>query len=156
MRTKGYLLFLFCALSLFCKGEETPTCEAYPDFYPQAFCWNDTLHYTLFAYHQHMEIPADSVWITEGKEGGELVMVIHAQQNEKVPLTSLKKGYYACYMQLGECVGIDLIYVRGLHPEEAIDNTQAEHPAAHKTLRDGQLLIERGDKVYTVQGTEVR
>ena len=156
MQVKWYFLFLFCVISLWCKGEDPSTCEAYPDFSPQAFCWYDTLHYTLFAYQQHTEISADSVWITEAKEDGELVMVIYAQQNEKVPLTALKKGYYVCYMQLGECVGRDIIYVRGLHQEEAIDNTQAEKSVTRKLIRKGQLLIERGDKVDTVQGIEVR
>ena len=37
-----------------------------------------------------------------------------------------------------------------------IDNTSADQPKATKILRDGQILILRGDKTYTITGQEVK
>ena len=34
----------------------------------------------------------------------------------------------------------------------SVENTGAEAPSCRKIIRDGQLLIIRGDKVYTVTG----
>ena len=39
---------------------------------------------------------------------------------------------------------------------DAIDETVVPAPAAQKIIRNGQLLIQKGDKIYTVQGAEVR
>ena len=38
---------------------------------------------------------------------------------------------------------------------DAIDTTMAPTPAAQKIIRNGQLLIRKGEKVYTVQGTAI-
>lgn len=38
---------------------------------------------------------------------------------------------------------------------DAIDETVVPAPAAEKIIRNGQLLIRKGDKVYTVQGTAI-
>lgn len=38
---------------------------------------------------------------------------------------------------------------------DAIDTTMAPTPAAEKIIRNGQLLIRKGEKVYTVQGTAI-
>ena len=38
----------------------------------------------------------------------------------------------------------------------AVENVQTNQLQSTKVLRDGQLLILRGDKVYTVTGQEVR
>ena len=40
--------------------------------------------------------------------------------------------------------------------QEAIEHTSAHSASTAKTLRDGQLLIERDGKIYTVTGQEVR
>ena len=37
-----------------------------------------------------------------------------------------------------------------------VDNLQADAPAATKMLRDGQLLIKRGDTLYDIQGNTIR
>ncbi len=42
-----------------------------------------------------------------------------------------------------------------ISPEEAIENVVAE-PAATKRIEDGQLLIQRGGKMYSVTGQEVK
>ena len=39
---------------------------------------------------------------------------------------------------------------------DAIDTTMAPTPAAQKIIRNGQLLIRKGEKVYTLQGFEVK
>ena len=39
---------------------------------------------------------------------------------------------------------------------DAIDTTMAPTPAAQKIIRNGQLLIRKGEKVYTLQGSEVK
>ena len=39
---------------------------------------------------------------------------------------------------------------------DAIDTTIAPTPAAQKIIRNGQLLIRKGEKVYTLQGSEVK
>lgn len=36
----------------------------------------------------------------------------------------------------------------------AVDNTQVAQPAAYKTIRDGQVVIVRGDEVFTLLGTK--
>ncbi len=45
--------------------------------------------------------------------------------------------------------------VNGENPHEDIDEIRATNKAV-KTLHDGQILILRGDKTYTVQGTEIK
>ncbi len=40
--------------------------------------------------------------------------------------------------------------------EQPIDNIHAYSPSAAKIIRDGQILILRGDKTYTITGTEVQ
>ena len=39
--------------------------------------------------------------------------------------------------------------------KDAIDQNVVPTPAAHKIIRNGQLLIRKGEKIYTVQGAEV-
>lgn len=39
--------------------------------------------------------------------------------------------------------------------EDAIDQNVVPTPAAQKIIRNGQLLIRKGEKIYTVQGAEV-
>lgn len=40
--------------------------------------------------------------------------------------------------------------------KDATDQTVVQKPAAEKIFRNGQLLIRKGEKVYTLQGTEVK
>ena len=42
-----------------------------------------------------------------------------------------------------------------LPSEEGIENTQSE-TNSQKILRDGQLIILRGEKTYTASGIEIR
>ena len=50
----------------------------------------------------------------------------------------------------------DFTNIQGRTFDEAIENPSATFGGSHKLLRDGQLLILRGDKIYTVTGQEVK
>ncbi|MBR1426561.1 MAG: hypothetical protein IJ581_03820 [Paludibacteraceae bacterium] len=41
-------------------------------------------------------------------------------------------------------------------PSEGIDDLRGDHVQATKLFRDGQVLILRGDKTYTLQGQSMR
>ena len=40
--------------------------------------------------------------------------------------------------------------------ENAVINTEATVPSARKIMRDGQLLIRKGDKIYTLTGVQIQ
>ena len=40
--------------------------------------------------------------------------------------------------------------------EEGISFTTPEQPSAQKIIRDGQILIRRGEKIYTLQGQQLQ
>lgn len=40
--------------------------------------------------------------------------------------------------------------------KDAVINAEAAHPSAQKMLRDGQLLIRKGDKIYTLTGVQIQ
>ena len=43
-----------------------------------------------------------------------------------------------------------------ISPWESIENISSDLPSATKVLRDGQILIIRNGKTYTLQGQEVK
>ena len=46
--------------------------------------------------------------------------------------------------------------LENMESKEAIDNTYSENPFANKLLRDGLLLIQKGDKTFDLRGQEVK
>ena len=50
----------------------------------------------------------------------------------------------------------DFYNIEAIEDVMAVDEIQADGTHGQKIIRDGQVLIERGDKTYTLQGAEVK
>ena len=75
----------------------------------------------------------------------------------QVVLCAYKNGEHIYTSDLGEQYGCVYNYDPYSNTIPVYSYTgDAAAPAAQKILRDGELLIVKGEKVYTVQGTEVR
>lgn len=74
--------------------------------------------------------------------------------------------YYAGYWTFSRCNSLSDYYTRyytanvrlvvDLLEESAVENTTVQAPDCQKIIRDGQILIIRGDRTYNLLGAEVR
>lgn len=99
---------------------------------------------------------ADSLWITTVNPAV-TIMEISDPTEHNIDIRSLEpRAYYLLWAMYGECVFSRLFYKRWKSTDtEALDNITPE-PPARKILCDGQILILRGDKTYTITGTEIK
>lgn len=146
------LLILFCLTRTLCYAEDSITCEAYPDFQPRIYLYQDSLVYYIFKSQEYLGPAADRVWIEN--ESRETVMIVHALQGERVDISSLEKGYHICLIKLGECIGGRVFYKRNDPPQTPINHIPASSSTT-KVLRDGQLYILRDGRTYNAQGLRV-
>ena len=137
--------------------EVTPPdpCEAYQNVTVAVAVAEDysTIRYDLADDGMPTTIAVDSIWITNNAVSP-VVLTGHAQPGEPIDISFLRKGLYVLWVQIEGCVKEG--------PQFRIDNpsTNLDGPAgvetAAKILHNGQLLIRRNNKVYTLQGVETR
>lgn len=142
------ILSWVCSSTL-CFSIDVSPCETYPDFYPRCIVRGNCMKYYLFEGKDKLEIVADSVWINN--QEGETIMTVRERQGEQVDISSLYRGYYICNFQIGDCIGADMFYNRK-NPEEDILTPDKELIPASKLLHDGQVLILKQNKKYTIDG----
>ena len=112
-----------------------------------------TIRYDLADEGMPTTIAVDSIWITNNAVSP-VVLTGHAQPGEPIDISFLRKGLYVLWVQIEDCVKEG--------PQFRIDriSTDLDSPAdsetAVKILHNGQLLILRNNKVYTLQGVETR
>lgn len=162
-----FLLFFscFCVLCNATPTEEAGTdCEEYPNFQPKCYTsyWHDPpsekLRYYL-SVDVNLKFPyPDRVWIAPPSDSLAVVMNVTAAPGENIDILSLERGYYKCWVKLGDCIKGGLFYKRHrpLTTTAIINPSADDSSPASRKLRDGQLIIESGEKVYTVTGQEVR
>ena len=112
-----------------------------------------TIRYDLADEGMPITLAVDSMWITNNAVSP-VVLTGHAQPGDPIDISFLRKGLYVLWVQIEECVKEG--------PQFRIDSpsTDLDSPAgidtAVKILYNGQLLILRNNKVYTLQGVETR
>ena len=112
-----------------------------------------TIRYDLTDDGMPIALSVDSMWITNNAVSP-VVLTGHAQPGEPIDISFLRKGLYVLWVQIEGCVKEG--------PQFRIDriSTDLDSPAdsgtAVKILHNGQLLILRNNKVYTLQGVETR
>ena len=137
--------------------EVTPPdpCEAYSNVTIAVTVAEDysTIRYDLADEGMPTALAVDSIWITNNAVSP-VVLTGHAQPGEPIDISFLRKGLYVLWVQIDGCVKEG--------PQFRIDriSTDLDSPAdsetAVKILHNGQLLILRNNKVYTLQGVETR
>ena len=132
------------------------TCDAYPDFITKVGHYTqNSIYYYMSNNKEAILPPADSVWVLGTESLDVPVMIIHAAEGESIDISSLEKGVYLLCVQLGDCQSCHEFFKRE-NQQEAIHYIQSILSPFTKLLRDGQLLINIGDKLYNAQGQEVR
>ena len=99
---------------------------------------------------------ADSVWIMWHTEDTiSVVYTGHAQSGEFIDISSFERGFYGLHVLIGECKMAQSFIFRGRGQTTTIGQEPVVTNTASKILRNGQILILRSDKTYTLQGQQV-
>jgi hypothetical protein len=75
--------------------------------------------------------------------------------SESVSIQLTERGLYTLELTNPEW-GYTIVGTFEYDGTQGIEPVETVVPAAQKILRDGQLLIRKGDRIYTVQGIEIR
>ena len=100
----------------------------------------------------------DSAWIStwEIDETPEYVCAVDAQPGEAINILPLENGFYKLSVQVGECI-VSMPFQAHKGSWEDIEEVQDEkQPSAVKVLREGEIVIVRGSKTYTLTGQETQ
>lgn len=122
---------------------------------------NDTgskIQYYLYDYNYHTKepVPVDSLWITVGDRETYLCSVDVVSQGEDIDVSFLPSNLYFLHAQIGGCEANGAFYLYARYQDNTIVNADESPHAARKFLRNGQILILRGDKTYTLTGQQLR
>jgi len=102
------------------------------------------------------------VLITAGAAmGGEMQYSLDGENySAELPIATEEGTYTVYYKVVGDAnhtdTEVDTIIVTVSKDTTGINNVQSDHVPITKVLIDGQIYILRGDKIYTVQGQEVK
>lgn len=78
---------------------------------------DSTMTYTFSGYQDKEPPHVDSIWITGGlSDSATIYLVSHAQPNEKIDLSFLRRGRYICYAQVEDYITSALIVYRYKSP----------------------------------------
>lgn len=136
---------------------ETNPCE--PDLinYPLGASTSVAPGYLVYWFRNNPEkqpIP-DSVWVTPTTNTAQILLVSHALPLEKIEIPMLaNKSYYFLFARLGDCLKATRFAYYNIMTDLSIPSEKCVRP--YKIFRNGQLLIECGSNVYTIQGIEVK
>ena len=135
------------------SGAEWDPCLEYQDVAFYVRVQNEYTELQYFVYNpKNVDIPTiDSVWVEN--KAREVVFVSYAQPDEIIDISSLPTGIYSLTIQVDGCVTGRVFYVRRKSTQDVDQVTTSS--SATKFFRDGQVLILRGEKAYTVTGQEV-
>ena len=135
-------------------AEDANPCDTYRYINMTVYIRGNYVYYDL-SNNGTIEAPhVDSVWITRGEDQSTVKATSYAQSGEPVyDISTLDRGHYILWIKIEECVLGRLFIVRGVHSGNT--NIFKENIFTSKILRNGQLLIIRDKKTYTVTGQEV-
>lgn len=126
-------------------------CDEYPDFQPQCVMRSDSI-IVYYMGSPNVEFPpADSVWIQSAQNTEEPIIVVSTEPGKPIDISSLKRGFYYLYVQLGECVAADMFFKRHDPIQEGIEIINAKNNAL-KFFKEGQLFIEHNNHMFNAQG----
>lgn len=96
----------------------------------------------------------DSISITD--ETDSILLVSNVQSGEEIDISEFERGYYILWVRIKECL-LARRFGKSTGDVTIVGETKEEKPHPIKTiLRDGQILILRGDRTYTLTGLEVK
>ena len=158
MKAKNIIMaFFLVVLAIPIFAEDAKPCDEYY-FSCTVHDSNHTMEYSVVGW-QHIEEPyVDSVWIVDAYNPTTIILVSYIQPRERIDISSVPSGRYLCYAQVGECTFARTIMPRN-GPRTDVEETQTNSNnqlAPSKFFRDGQLLIEKNGKTYTIQGAQVK
>ncbi len=90
-----------------------------------------------------------TILATTPPQGGAISGINNSSCTLYVPIGSLSTYSNAIWWE-------DFFAIEGIEVPEHIENTIVNIRQNTKTIRDGHVMIQKGDKVYTLQGVEVK
>ena len=137
-------------------ASDTTACEEYKQIKFSVSVVGTKVRYDL-SNNGTLEPPhADSVWITfHTEDTTSVVYTGHAQSGEFIDISSFERGFYGLHVLIGECKMAQSFIFRGRGQTTTLGQEPVVTNTASKILRNGQILILRGDKTYTLQGQQV-
>ncbi|MGM9837726.1 MAG: hypothetical protein ACI30A_04465 [Paludibacteraceae bacterium] len=113
---------------------------------------NAAISYTLSENGTTTPLHVDSIWLTNNAVHP-VVLTGNAQPGESIDVSFLRKDMYVLWVKIGDCIIDSNTFRLG---DTAMDiATPTDSEAAVKIFRNGQLLIRRNSKTYTLQGVEI-
>lgn len=137
------------------SGLEWDYCLAYREHDLTVYLQREILRYDL-SNNSTVEPPyVDSVWIFAPQEPEVVLLSSHAQSGEGIDISTLPQGHLVCSIQISDCVLSRLfVHMKSEGQSQGCANPSSES-SAFKILREGQILILRGDKTYTIHGAQI-
>ena len=134
-------------------AQNTWYCDEFPEFQPRLINRSQTEIVYYMTSESVSSLPhADSVWVIDTTHT--CVMTISALEGEPIDISELKWGIYLFNLQLGDCLW-QKTFFRRMDASQDVEHT-ASTSSKLKFLRDGQLLIESGNRIYNAQGKKVK
>lgn len=113
---------------------------------------NAAISYTLSDNGTTTPLHVDSIWLTNNAIHP-VVLTGNAQPGESIDVSFLRKDMYVLWVKIGDCIIDSNTFRLG---DTAMDiEAPADSETAVKIFRNGQLLIRRNSKTYTLQGVEI-
>ena len=136
-------------------AEDADPCDTYRYINMTVYIRGNYVYYDL-SKNGTIEAPhVDSVWITRGEDQSTVKATSYAQSGEPVyDISTLDRGHYILWIKIEECVLGRLFIVRGVHSGNT--NIFKENIFTSKILRDGQILILRGENIYDICGRQIQ
>lgn len=136
------------------KAEDADPCVQYNLYvcvYP-----NSTMNYSIAGYTVPVseEPYVDSIWIMT--QSADIARTMYAQAREYIDISFLENGRYFLFAQVGECKKAKMFIFRDNIVSENIQPMIDSQSSTQKILYNGQLLIKRDNKTFTVQGIEAK
>ncbi len=153
---KHVVIILLIILSVPLMADDFDPCEDY--YFSRILHGDHTLSYSMVGWQDIEEPYVDSVWITTVVDKTTIILVSHIQPREKIDISFLPRGQYLFWVQVGACKQGRLFspHNGGVHtPVTEIQCNVEELSNPDKFFHNGQLLILRDGKTYSVTGQEV-
>ena len=84
-----------------------------------------------------------------------IAAAVAAIENYEYDITKTENENLDALLAICQQLDIDLQLQREKDRQEAVETINGEAVLLRKTLRDGQLIIERGEQIFTATGQEL-
>lgn len=132
---------------------DTSPCEEYQYIHFTVAVYGSTLKYDVSNNGTIQPPHVDSAWIV-GSDTTKFMFSTQAQSREPIDISCLERDFYILKILIGDCMMGRLFYTRGA-PTSIVNPNSAEDIPATKICRDGQVLIERNGRTYTITGQQL-